>query len=73
MASNDTTKSNDEIRNEMASHEDPAPVVNYTIGMIVVFIVIALVAAFLIGVYSSTNTNSSSSTETKQSEQRANP
>lgn len=54
------------------SEEDPKPIVNYTIGMIITFVILALIAIFAIGVYFSTS-QSGRGTDAGQSEQRANP
>lgn len=54
------------------SQTDPKPIVNYTIGMIITFVILILLAVFVIGIYNSTSQNPRGG-EAGQSEQRANP
>jgi hypothetical protein len=62
----------EKVVDEMTSNADPKPIVNYTVGMIIVFVVVLLVAIIALGIFFSTGSPGSSS-GTNQSERRAEP
>ena len=40
----------EKVKAEMYSQEDPAPIVNYTAGMIITFVILLLVAIFVLSI-----------------------
>lgn len=72
MADRTPPELREEVSGDASYNKDPQPIVNYTVGMIVVFVVLALLAIFVIGVYYSTS-QSGRGTDAGQSEQRAKP
>lgn len=73
MADKQPPELREEVSGDASYYKDPKPIVNYTVGMIVAFVIIALIAIFIIGVYYSTSQSGGRGTDAGQSEQRANP
>lgn len=72
MADQKTAEMREEVSGDASYYKDPKAIVNYTIGWIIAFVVVALIAIFAIGVYFSAN-RSGVTNEAGQSEKRANP